>query len=404
MILNLVKWVAWCCGVILFFATCERTQHSKIKKAKDGLVECIGSPLDPKEEAVLRKRINAEIKIRAIEEIFRKKRLAGFNGNVLIAQKGVVLYEHSFGYADLKKKDSLQSLHAFQLASLSKPFTAIAILQLIEAKKINLDDSIQKFLPEFPYHGIFIKSLLSHRSGLPNYAYSFPDSVRHGRKYPSNGDLLNWFVHASPLPARYNYPNRSFNYCNTNYLVLASIVEKVSGVSFEYYLRKNIFEPLGMDHTFVNTTPPPDSSNCLITRGHQYGRMVPKDYFDDVVGDKGVYSTTEDLYRFYKGLIGKCLLKEKTLHEAFTPRSFERRGIKNYGYGFRMHLDEEDKPKYIYHTGWWKGYNTIMWISEKDDFVIIILSNSYNRSVYRIKELLDVLHGTVQSDDVEKDI
>lgn len=400
----LVKKSWWLCALsVVFLCSCTSDKKAESGKSSGPLSECIGSPLTAKQETEIRKRINAEEKITEIEEIFRKKRLAGFNGNVLVAQGGVVLYEKSFGYANLRKKDSLEANHAFQLASLSKPFTAIAVLQLIEQKKIALEDSIQRYIPDFPYHGILIKSLLSHRSGLPNYAYSFPDSVRHGKHPPSNQELIHWFAQANPLPLRYNYPNRSFNYCNTNYLVLAALVEKVSGVSFEDYVRKNIFEPLEMKHTFLATAKV-DTARYLKTDGHQYGRVLPKDYFDDVLGDKGVYSTTEDLYRFYKGLMGGCLLKKKTLAEAFTPRSFEKKGMKNYGYGFRMHLDENDKPKYLYHTGWWKGYNTIMWMSEKDDFVIIILSNSYNRSVYQIKGLLDVLHGTIQSDDVEKDI
>lgn len=402
--MNLVEKSCWlgALSVILLFS-CNSDKKTESRKNKGPLSQCIGSPLTEKQEAEIRKRINAEDKISKIEELFRKKKLAGFNGNVLIAQRGVVLYEKSFGYANIRKKDTLEANHAFQLASLSKPFTAVAVLKLIEQKKISLDDSIQRFIPDFPYHGILIKSLLSHRSGLPNYAYSFPDSVRHGKRPPTNGDVIQWFEKANPLPLRYNYPNRSFNYCNTNYLVLASLVEKVAGVPFEEYVRKNIFEPLEMKHTFLATAAV-DTSRYLRTVGHQFGRVLPKDYFDDVLGDKGVYSTTEDLYRFYKGLWGGCLLKKKTLEEAFTPRSFEKKGMKNYGYGFRMHLDENDKPKYLYHTGWWKGYNTIMWMSEADDFVIIILSNSYNRSVYQIKELLDVLHGKVQSDDVEKDI
>lgn len=402
--MNLVEksWWLGALSLILLFS-CNSDKKTESRKNKGPLTDCIGSSLTEKQETEIKKRINAEDKISKIEELFRKKKLAGFNGNVLIAQRGVVLYEKSFGYANLRKKDTLQANHAFQLASLSKPFTAVAILKLIEQKKISLDDSIQRFIPDFPYHGILIKSLLSHRSGLPNYAYSFPDSVRHGKRPPTNSDVIQWFEKANPLPLRYNYPNRSFNYCNTNYLVLAALVEKIAGVPFDEYVRKNIFEPLEMKHTFLATAAV-DTSRYLRTVGHQFGRVLPKDYFDDVLGDKGVYSTTEDLYRFYKGLWGGCLLKKKTLEEAFTPRSFEKKGMKNYGYGFRMHLDENDKPKYLYHTGWWKGYNTIMWMSEADDFVIIILSNSYNRSVYQIKELLDVLHGKVQSDDVEKDI
>lgn len=383
--------------------SCERTQHSKVTKETDWYTECVGSPLSEEEETYIRKYINANEKVAEIEEIFRKKRLAGFNGNVLIAQKGVVLYEKSFGYAHLKAKDTLTPQHAFQLASLTKPFTAIAVLKLYEAGQISLEDSIQKFFPDFPYHGITIKSLLSHRSGLPNYLYSFTDSVRHARKYPANSDVMHWFAVAKPAPTPYNRPDRSFNYNNTNYLVLAAIVEKVSGGSLESYLKKQVLDPLGMKHTFMVTNSA-DSIQSYRTVGHQYGRIVAKDYYDEVVGDKGLYSTTEDLLRFYKGLSANCLLSPKTLQQAFSPRSFERRGTKNYGYGFRMHLDELDQPKYIYHGGWWKGYNTMMWMDPTNDFVIIILGNSYNRSVYQIKELLDVLHGQVQSDDIEKDL
>lgn len=399
-----VKWSLWLAICSVFVVSCDRVQHSKVtKEATDWYTECVGSPLSEDEEAYIRKHINATQKVAQIEEIFRKKRLAGFNGNVLIAQKGVVLYEKSFGYAHLKEKDTLEAGHAFQLASLSKPFTAIAVLKLYEAGRVSLDDTVQKFFVDFPYHGITIKDLLCHRSGLPNYIYSFTDSVRRGKKYPSNLDVIRWFASVKPTPTPYNRPSRSFNYNNTNYLVLAAIVEKVTGSSFAGYLRKEVLDPLGMKHTFMVTNNA-DSLAPYRTVGHQYGRVVAKDYYDEVVGDKGLYSTTEDLLRFYKGLSANCLLSPRTLQEAFTPRSFERRGTKNYGYGFRMHLDEMDQPKYIYHGGWWKGYNTMMWMDPANDFVIIILGNSYNRSVYQIKELLDVLHGQVQSDDIEKDI
>ena len=388
---------------LLVVSACDRTQHSKVKQPNDWYTECVGEPLSTEQEAKVRQQIDAERKVAEITEIFRKKRLGGFNGNVLIAQKGVVLYKKSFGYAHLKEKDTLRADHAFQLASLSKPFTAIAILKLYEANKLSLDDSIQHFFPDFPYQNITIQNLLSHRSGLPNYTYAFMDSVRLGQKYPANATVMHWFAAVKPTPRPYNRPDRSFSYSNTNYLVLAAIVEKVAGVPFETYLRKHILDPLGMKHTFLVSNAA-DSTASYRTVGHQYGRLVPKDYYDEVYGDKGLCSTTEDLYRFYKGLMADCLLSKKTMREAFSPRSFERPGMKNYGYGFRLHLNELEKPKYIYHGGWWKGYNTMMWISPADDFVIIILANSYNRSVYQVKELLDILHGQVQPDDVEKDL
>lgn len=342
-------------------------------------------------------------KIAKIEDIFRRKRNAGFNGNVLVVQKGKILYQNSFGFAHMKAKDTLTADSRFQLASLSKPFTAVAVLKLVQEGRVALDDSVQRFFPDFPYHGVKVDMLLSHRSGLPNYIYSFNDSVRHGRKYPDNLDIMDWYAKVIPTPTPYNRPGRSFNYCNTNYCVLAAIVEKVTGDSFGKYLNSQIFTPLGMQNTYL-VTDTTIAATKNRTDGHQYGHRLEKDYYDEVVGDKGLYSTALDIYRFYNGLTKGLILEKKMLNEAFTPRSFERDGIRNYGYGFRMHIKEDHTPRFIYHGGWWKGYNTMLWVCPEDDAVIIVLGNTYNRSTYDLRELLEVVHGSVKIDDIEKDI
>jgi CubicO group peptidase (beta-lactamase class C family) len=342
-------------------------------------------------------------KISKIEDIFRRKKRAGFNGNVLIVQKGEVLYQNSFGFSDIKERDTLNINSRFQLASLSKPFTAIAVLKLIQEGRVSLDDSVQRFFPDFPYHGVKVDMLLSHRSGLPNYIYSFTDSIRHGRKYPDNLDIMDWYAKVVPTPTPYNKPGRSFNYCNTNYCVLAAIAEKVTGEPFGKYLNDQIFAPLGMINTFL-VTDTSAAARKYRTFGHQFGRKLDKDYYDEVVGDKGLYSTTGDIYRFYNGLTKGLLLDKKLLDEAFKPRSFERAGIRNYGYGFRMHITKDNKPRFIYHGGWWKGYNTMLWVSPDDEAVIIVLGNSYNRSTYDLKELLEVIHGSGKIEDIEKDV
>jgi len=384
---------------------CESNAQKKLVRSARAMRTCAEEQLlSPAEEQAIRQRIGAEEKIEKIDAIIRGKVRAGFNGNVLVAQRGIILYQKAYGFARFDgKKDSLHLDSKFQLASLSKTFTAVATLKLVEAGKIKLTDSVQRFIPDFPYHGILVSDLLSHRSGLPNYAYAFDDSMKvnfykREKPYPDNTTILQWL--AVKKPQRYNRPGVHFSYSNTNYMVLASIIERASGMPFENFVRKNIFEPLGMHDTWVATTKN-DSINHHRTYGYQWNRRIPKDYYDDVVGDKGIYSTVGDLFKWYQALTGDCLIRKSLLAEAFLPRSFERKGTRNYGYGFRMHVNEENKPEYIYHTGWWKGYNSIFWFSPKDDFVIILLGNRFNRTVYQVKELLEVLHGHPAGQDTE---
>ncbi|REA59872.1 serine hydrolase [Dyadobacter luteus] len=394
-------WVAIIAVLVIFIISWGLIRRGHSKEEVEEISKAVAAKLDP--EVIKNPDAETAKKIAEITDIFRKKRNAGFNGNVLIVQKGKILYQNSFGYGHIKQKDTLNSHSRFQLASLSKPFTAVAILKLIQEGRVSLDDSVQRFFPEFPYHGVKVDMLLSHRSGLPNYIYSFPDSVRHGKKYPSNLEVIDWYGKVVPTPTPYNRPGRSFNYCNTNYCVLAGIVEKVTGAPFGEYLFNQVFAPLGMLETFLVT----DTTAAAVknrTVGHQYGRQLEKDYYDDVVGDKGLYSTTADIYRFYNGLTKGLLLDKKLLDEAFKPRSFERAGIRNYGYGFRMHTKEDNTAQFIYHGGWWKGYNTMLWVSPEDDAVIIVLGNTYNRSTYDLKEILKVIHGNDKAVEVESEI
>ncbi|WP_461114388.1 serine hydrolase domain-containing protein [Spirosoma jeollabukense] len=395
--------------------SCGSNSQTELNRSANALRNCADEQaITPSQQTKIRQQINADEKARQIEEIFRQKVRSGLNGNVLVAQKGLVLYKHCFGLGHFERnqRDTLVDDSKFQLASLSKTFTAIGTLKLIESGKLSFEDTIQKFYPDFPYHGITIRELLSHRSGLPNYQYAFDDSMKVNfykkeKPYPSNATIMHWFATVKPTPKAYNIPGRGFSYSNTNYMVLASIIEKATGQSYETFIHKNIFEPLGMHQTFVATTKN-DSINHHRTAGYQWNRRIPKDYYDDVVGDKGIYSTTGDLFRWYRALNGECLLQKKSLAEAFVPRSFERKGAKNYGYGFRMMLNDLNQPEYIYHSGWWKGYNSMFWFSPKDEYVIIILGNKYNTTVYRVKELIDVLHGgtnnKMSSEDGEVEI
>lgn len=360
------------------------------------IIECITKQrLSTAQEARIRKRIHADKKASSLDSLFNKKaKYQGFNGAVLVAQKGVILYQNVFGYSDLKNKDSLTINSAFQLASISKTFTAVAVLLLAQDKKLVLQDSIQKYIPAFPYHGITIENLLSHRSGLPNYLYSFENKRRQNVAAPTNDTVLKWFLEADSLPKPYNRPGKSFNYNNTNFIVLASIIERISKMSYEKFLRTRIFEPLGMTHSFVDTIAS-DSLLCYRTTGHQGNRCREREFFDGVYGDKGIYTSVGDMEKWYFALHSGCLLNKHWLNEAFTPRSFEHKSRHNYGLGFRLMTDPQkmDKVHYVYHGGWWAGYSTMFWMDMEADIVIIVLGNRKNASVYGIRSVLTILEG-----------
>jgi CubicO group peptidase (beta-lactamase class C family) len=354
-------------------------------------------------EVKTRKEIQADKKAVILKDLVAKKVFEGFNGNVLVAQKDVIVYQDSFGFANFEDSVRNNSSSKFQLASLSKTFTAVATMKLAEQGKLGLDNSVKEYYPEFPYEGVTVRSLLCHRSGLPFYQYTFDKFVRDNKKYPTNQEIMQWFASATPTPPMFNQPDHFFSYNNTNYAILAALVEKVSNQSFEQYMRQNIFIPLGMKDTFIVTSKN-DSLNKNRTFGYQFGRRLAKDWYDDISGDKGVYSTTPDLLKWYQGLRDCKVITKESFREMITPRSFEHPGTRNYGYGFRLWVDAQQQTDYVFHTGWWKGYNTIMFFDLREDFVIILLNNKYNRSVYNIKELVEAMHLGTRKNTMEESI
>ncbi|SOE21788.1 CubicO group peptidase, beta-lactamase class C family [Spirosomataceae bacterium TFI 002] len=351
-----------------------------------------------------RETYNFEKKKNRIEAIVDKKIASGFNGNILIAQKDQIIFEKSNGFSNIEKQIPNGSNSRFQLASLSKTFTSVAVMQLVEKGKLSLDLTVKDYYPLFPYEGITLRSLLSHRSGLPHYEYEFDLKTRKNKLYPTNQDIMNWFETADPIPVIRNRPDHFFSYNNSNFAVLAALVEKVSGQSFAQYMHEHIFDPLEMTKTTLVTELNDSTRTSEVTYGYHGTRRIEKDFYDNVLGDKGVYSTTHDLLKWYQALKSEKVLTKESLREIYTPRSFEHPGLRNYGYGFRLWLNDKQQTDYIYHTGWWKGYNSIMFFDLREDFVIIILSNKLNRSVYQIKDIIEVLHDGKKSSTMEENI
>ena len=329
---------------------------------------------------------------RFIENYFQQRhKIKLFNGNILFAEKGQIIAHKSYGMAHFRNKEELTEEHSFQLASVSKTITAIATLQLVEEGILNLNDSIQQFFPNFPYIGMDIHQLLSHRTGMSQYTHfcDRPDSIWPDKtKTISNNDVLEIMEQIVPLQ---NYPpNKRYYYCNTNYLILASIIEKVTDQKFGDYVKANIFIPSGMTNSCIYDRTNKDE---LIKPVQGYENRIPWEdvYLNGCVGDKNVYSTTGDLLKFDRALNLNLLINDSLKQLAFSPKNKTFKSNQNYGYGFRL-KDHKEYGKIVYHTGWWKGFRSYyIKVIEKDQ-TIIVLNNVKRGRFFNINELISLLN------------
>lgn len=304
----------------------------------------------------------------------------GMNGVVLYAEQGEVVYEKAFGWRDLSKrhKDSLRVDDAFQLSSDSKMFTAEAIMLLKADGKLDYDDEVRKYIPEFPYEGVTIRHLLHHRSGLPRYD-SMADEFWPDRKKPfSNEALIKMLVEQKPEP--YGTPGGGYFYNNINYALLASVVERVSGQHFEDFMRERIFEPCGMKHSYIYSMRNDTAVSLYMpidVHGHDMYRSGPvkaqNDYLNGVMGDKIMFSTVEDLYKYNLALDASLLMPDSIQNEAFVPGSPNWKNDENYGFGWRM---SKEHPDTYFHFGWWKGYRSLIVREVAHRRFLVILTNT----------------------------
>ena len=319
---------------------------------------------------------------------------SGFNGNVLVAKKGKILYQKAIGWADYLHRDSLKINSEFELASITKTFTGVAIMQLAEAGKLKLTDNVKKFFPNFPYEGITIKLLLSHRSGMMNYVYFIDDiwrkEKRNQKKGVSNFEVMNVIAEKKP-PRPYTKPDNIFHYNNSNFMVLGAIIEKVTGKTYAEYMMEHVFKPAGMKNTHVySTTVYPKIPVDVVGHDRTWRYSVAQNFLDGPVGDKGIYSTLHDLLLYDKYLKNGRLLSQKSLDSAYVGRNKPVNGHFNYGYGWRM-FDGKGMDKVVYHTGWWHGFRHIYIRDLDKDIVVIFLGNLTNGSLMHLDDLFKYL-------------
>ena len=310
----------------------------------------------------------------------------GFNGAMIVAKQGNIVFETYNGTGHLPGNDSINANTPFHIASVSKTFTAMMVLLLAQQKHININDEYSKYFPSFNYPSVTIKTLLNHRSGLPNYVYFMEKLGWDKTKYVSNNDVLNYLINKKTQLTNIVTPNTKFTYCNTNYALLALLIEKVTNEKYTAFLQKNVFVPLQMNNSFVFDTA---MLNKVNNSYDWRNRIMPFNYLDAVYGDKNIYSTVQDLLKWDRAISNSNMFTKHTLDEAYTPYSNEKNGVRNYGLGWRMFVYPNGK-KIIYHNGWWHGNNACFVRLIEDDATIIIVGNKFNRNIYHGRELANL--------------
>lgn len=375
--------------ILLFFATTlVVTSCTKQEKNENGIVKVNndGIPVMLPLQEVLPKLSNSYIKekkyevSRYFEKIWSEK-----NDNVafLVAKNGQIIYENYMGFANRSTDVSITKDTPLHIASVSKVLTSTAILMLVDTKRLSLNQKVNTIITNFPYPDVTIQTLLNHRSGMKNYSYFTYENNNWDKKLTlTNKDIVKVMVDKQiPLESK---TDTRFSYCNTNYAMLALIIEKITGLKYPEAMKEMIFNPLKMTNTFVfNITKDKD----IIAPSYKGNNVeIGIDYLDGIYGDKNIYSTPRDLLKFDKARYSPFFLNPQLLKKVYQGYSFESKGLRNYGLGVRMIEFEKGEPFY-YHNGWWHGNTSSFITLRKEKVFIIVLSNKFTKKTYQTKRL-----------------
>ena len=306
-----------------------------------------------------------------------------FNGVILLAKEGRPIYHKAFGYRDYASRKHLQKTDIFELASISKQFTAFIIITLQQQGLLQYDDAVEKYL-DIPYKGITIRHLLTHTSGLPDYQ-QIMDQFWDKTKVAGNAEILEYLN--TYKPEKLFEPGEKYNYSNTGYILLASIAEKASGRDFVELCKERIFSPLNMKSTAIRS-PAEKKAAKNFTSGHIYvdslQRFVRADSFpwtDYTIwlgnrkGPGRVSAVATDLLIWDQALYSGSFISHEVLEEAFKPMKLNDGSYSDYGFGWDIR-NEKEYGRIVWHNGSNPGYSTqiIRYIDRKK--TLIILSNN----------------------------
>ena len=342
-------------------------------------------------------------KVKQYAKFISDMKSKGFmTGNILVYENGEVVFQSSDGLRSIDPIDSLTLNSQFRLASVSKQFTGVAIMKLKQSGNLDYDQKVNTILTDFPHDNITIKHLLHHTSGLADYIdiikENFVPQDSTKRYILGNNKILNIFYDTNP---KLNFqPGEEWEYSNTGYMVLASIVEKVSKQHFRDFLKENIFEPFGMSNTTLFNY---QEGNALNIPNRVFGykkALNQKDYklndyhiVNDARGDGGIYSTLNDLYKWNMALVNHKVLPKEYLDEAWSRGTLNNAEKTRYGFGW--FLEDETKPKTVFHSGGWVGFSTYLFNEIETKSGYIVLTNNSTRVISDIKNAIDSIRADV---------
>lgn len=309
----------------------------------------------------------------AIDALMKKQiKPDGPGATVLVAKNGVPVFRKAYGLADIELKVPMAPEDVLELGSITKQFTAVGILMLMEQGKLTLDDDITKFLPDYPTGGnrISVRNLLNHTSGVRDYT-SMPEWLPLWRKDMAPGELIDLFKNQPPDFK----PGERWSYDNSGYILLGAILEKASGETYQDFIRKHIFEPLGMKHSYYG-------DNQKIIPGRAEGYSSSSDGFSRAAylsmtqpyAAGSLMSNVDDMLLWDQALYTEKLVKQSSLKEAWTS------GVLNdgtaTGYGFGWAIGEYAGHQIITHDGGINGFATSAIRLPGEHIYIVVLSNN----------------------------
>ncbi len=313
-----------------------------------------------------------------IDALFRDYSGAQSPGaSVIVIKDGQIVFKKAYGWANIEDKVPATTRTNYEIASMTKQFTAMAVMMLNESKKLNYDDPITKFFPDFPAYGksITVRNLLNHTSGILDYNEITPPEVKTFLFDKDVFELLKKQDHTS-FP-----PGSKYSYSNSGYVVLSLIIEKVSGISYPEFLNKNIFEPLQMSKT--RFYEPDDYSDRNRSIGYSFKskgfeRATPINLTPYTIGDGYLYSSVEDMYKWDQALYTTRLVSSETMKQAFTP-AIETDTL-DTGYGFGWFISKRNGLTDIRHSGGNFGSSSYIHRFPEKKLTVIVLTNRYQAS------------------------